>query len=350
MASLLRQPAPAGQKPVSPPKKLPGGLRVVIVGHASPRWKGAKRPQDADFKNRELSEKRMEEVRQIVDMRLQWLLGPNVPITYIYYGYDDPQEEWGRARIEGQARGSKDTLREAKGKRDSDDPQYRRVDVYIDDTARTEHYRPSKGTEKRKKKTTKWGVTVGMSGSIIVGAAGVILAVRLTNLDTGRTGDYHLLSAGGGSIGVGASAPFDDSYTEFETDRAVGFADFDGVLTRYSSLSVGLGPVGYEKAYLTFLGMGSGADGIDVGGANYGAKIGLGGSVTSGKLTMPGGAVGMDMYDVPKPDTPYETRDVEEHLHHAYFETGSALLSPSRRTELRNYVNASTVRFGHAPH
>jgi len=352
---LLRQPAPAKEPPAKPPTKLPGNLRVVIVGHSSPRWTGAKGAQDADSKNQALSEKRMDEVQQIVDLRLRSLLGDNATIIYerVYYpGQPRVGDLPGETRLEGHARGSRDSLRHAKGNRKSDDPAYRRVDVIIDDTARTEHYKPSYEMERRKIKSTKWGVAVGVSAGVTAGGAGTLLAVRLTNIQTGRTGDYHLVAGGGGAkVGIGVSAPFDDSYTEFETDRPVGFEDFDGALTRYTSLSIGLVFVGYERAYISFLGMGSDARSIDVGGANYGAKLELGGSVTAGKLSMSGGAQGMDDYRVPAiKDNPHETRDEKSYFHSAYFDTGSALLSPDGRYELRKFVNGSAARFQAAPH
>lgn len=355
MGQLLRQPAPSKEPPAKPPTTLPGNLRVIIVGHSSPRWRGAKGKKDADSKNYELSEKRMDEVEQIVDMRLRSLLGDDATIIYervYYYGQPRVGELPGEARLEGHARGSQDSLRHAKGNRSSDDPEYRRVDVFIDDTARTEYYKPSNETERRKITSTRWGVAVGVSAGVVAGAAGTLLAVRLTNLETKRTGDYTLIAGGGGAkVGIGVSAPFDDSYTEFETSTPVGFEDFDGVLTRYTSLSVGLLFVGYEKAYISFLGMGSDATSIDVGGANYGAKLELGGSVTAGRLSMSGGAKGMDDYTVPTvKDNPYQKSDDKSYRHSAYFDTGSALLSPSRRTELRKSVNASAARFRAGPH
>ena len=354
MGQLLRQPTQAKDPPAKPPTKLPGNLRVIILGHASPRWKGAKNKKDADDKNYELSVRRMDEVEKIVNVRLRSLLGDDANIIYerVYYpGQPRVGELPGEARLEGHARGSRDSLRHAKGNRSSDDPAYRRVDVIIDDVARTEHYKPSYGTERRTMKSTRWGVTIGVSAGVTAGAAGTLLAVRLTNLETKRTGDYHLIAGGGGAkVGIGVSAPFDDSYTEFQTSRPVGFEDFDGVLTRYTSASIGLVFVGYERAYITFLGMGSGAESIDVGGFNYGAKLELGGSVTAGKLSMSGGARGMDDYTVPTlKDNPYEKRDEKSYAHSAYFETESALLSPSRRTDLRKYVNASAARFQGAP-
>lgn len=355
MAKLMRQPARAKQPPAKPPTKLPGNLYVTIVGHASPRWKGAKDKRDADSKNQQLSEQRMEEVQQIVDVRLRGLLGDNATIIYqrVYWkGQPRVGELPGETRVEGHARGSQDSLRHAKGNRRSDDPAYRRVDVIIDDVARTEHYKPSYEMERRKIKSTKWGVSVGVSAGVTAGGAGTLLALRLTNIATGRTGDYHLIAGGGGAkVGIGVSAPFDDSYTEFETSRSVGFEDFDGVLTRYTSLGVGLVFVGYERSYISFLGMGSGAESIDVGGFNYGAKLELGGAVTAGKLSMSGGAKGMDDYSVPTlKDNPHQKRDEKSHFHSANFDTGSALLSPSRRTELRKFVNGSAARFRNAPH
>jgi hypothetical protein len=352
-ARLLRQPSGSGPDPSPPapvPKQLPGSLRVRIVAHASPRWRSAKDAKDADRENLELSRKRLEQVRDVVDVRLQDRLGPGVHIDYDLE-YVDPDSH-GTVLMTGEPHGSQDTLKEAKGNRTANDPYYRRVEVYIDDTAATENYaqrsRPHT-THKVHKTGTRWGVSVRMSSSITAGASAGIIDARIKNLDTGRYGDYHLISGGGGTLGVGVAVPFDDDYVEFSTDRPVGFDDFDGVWTRYSSLGAGLVFVGYQKSYISFIGMGSDAQSIDVGGWNYGAHLDLGGSVTSGKLSPDGGSGPSDFYEEAEPDVdvvPYETTDTRKDLHIALFATGKWVLPPADRTELRKYVDRATARFG----
>ncbi len=177
------------QKP-PPPMQLPGSLRVRIVAYASPRWRSAKDAKEADRENLELSRKRLKEVRDVVDVRLQDRLGPNVRIDYDLE-YADTNAH-GTVLMTGEAHGSQDTLKEAKGNRKANDPYYRRVDVYIDDTASTESYAQSSRphtTHKVSKSTDRWGVAVRMSSSISLGLAVGIISIRLKNLDTGRYGD-----------------------------------------------------------------------------------------------------------------------------------------------------------------
>jgi hypothetical protein len=356
-ARLLQRDTPTGTSQAPPPpapKQLPGSLRVKIVAHASPRWRSAKDAKEADKENLELSKKRLKEIRDVVDVRLQDKLGPNVRIDYDLE-YVDPDQQ-GEVLMTGDAEGSKDTLKEAKGNRNANDPYYRRVEVYIDDTSRTENYaQRSKPhtTHKVHRKTTDWAVTVRMSSSITAGASAGIISVRLKNRATGRYGDYHLVSGGGGTVGVGVAVPFDDSYTDFETDTPMGFDDFDGALTRYSTLGAGLVFVGYQRSYISFIGKGSDAQSINVSGWNYGAHLDLGGSVTSGKLRPDGGSGPSDYYDEDDPDVevvPYESKDTKSDLFMAFFETGKWNLPPKDRTDLRKYVDQAAARFIQSVH
>ena len=194
---------------------------------------------------------------------------------------------------------------------------------------------------------------VRTSASATLGASAGYVVVRLLNRDTGRYGDYHLITGGGGTVGVGVAVPFSDDYTEFTTDRAVGFEDFDGVLARYSTFGAGLVFVGYQRSYITLYGLGSDAESLDVSGWNYGAHLDAGGTVTSGKLRPDGGSGPSDVYDVTDPgygSSPHDVADTRQDLFMAFFPTGSAVLSPDDRYELRKYVDRATSRFVAGPH
>jgi hypothetical protein len=307
---------------------------------------------DADVKNLELSRLRLNEVRDVVDVRLQHRLGPNVRIDYDLE-YADPDAR-GSVLVTGDPEGSRETLRAAKGNRAANDPYYRRVDVYIDDKAFTEHYaqrsRPHT-TRTVKKKSIWWGVTVRAGSSATLGASASLINLRLKNLDTGREGDYHVMALGGGLKGVSTGASTSDDYVEFFTDEPTGFADFDrGIVVRLSSLGAGFVFIGYQKSYLSFFGdkMGDGATGLDVSGWSVGAQLQLGGSSAVGPLRPDGGSGPSDLYEEADPDTDvtaYETTDTSSDLDMAFFETGSARLSPRDRTRLRNYVDRATARF-----
>ncbi len=59
------------------------------------------------------------------------------------------------------------------------------------------------------------------------------------------------------------------------------------------------------------------------------------------------------MYDVTDPgygSSPHDTADTRQDLFMAFFPTGSAVLSPDDRYELRKYVDRATSRFVAGPH
>src|SRR5882757_4403603 len=68
-------------------------LRVTIVGHASPRWRGAANDADADQRNERLARQRADQVFLIVERLLRNRLGQDVVIeknVTIAAGSDQP--------------------------------------------------------------------------------------------------------------------------------------------------------------------------------------------------------------------------------------------------------------------
>jgi len=100
-----------------------------------------------------------------------------------------------------------------------------------------------------------------------------------------------------------------------------------GTWVRYTSLGINLF-IGYEKAYISFIGLGSGAQSIDVSGGTTGT-VGAGGSVVAGKLSMvgpyPPSQVPIKNSD--KVAIPYERTERGEDVHRVLFSTESATLS-----------------------
>ena len=331
-----------------PSEQLAGSLRVTIVAHASPRWRGAKDAAEADKNNMELSRQRMEQIFDVVDVRLQDTLGPGVRIDYDLE-YDQPDQP-GSVVVTHESHGSHDTLHAAKGNRDANDPYYRRVDVYIDDTATTRDYSVMSTPRRSTKvimKTTNWQVRVGVTGDAsLVGAIGIV-ALRLRNGDTGREGDFHIIGVGPGTIGVSVSKAVSEDYTDFSTDEPVGFADFAGAGVNYSTFGVGLVFFDYEKSYLSFPSMGEGAKDIDVSGWNVGAELKVGGNSISSFLGADGSGPPSDEYEFHSDyeETSSDTQSKRGDLYMAFFETGEYVLPPKDRTELRKFVDAATVRF-----
>jgi hypothetical protein len=341
---------PVPQLPEPPPdrpsEQLPASLRVKIVAHASPRWRAAKDTTEADADNMELSRQRMEEIRDIVDERLQYKLGPHVKIDYDVE-YVQPDEP-GSVLVTHESHGSHDTLREAKGNRERNDPFFRRVDVYIDDTTATRDY-SGVSTPRRTttvvKKATHWQVKVNVTVSAAAGGAAGLVTLTLRNADTGREDFFHIVGVGSGTKGAGVAGSVSGGYTDFYTDDPAGFADFDGAGVNYSTVGVGLFFVDYEKSYLSFPSMGKGAMFISVGGWNVGALLVPGGYTISGRLAADGSF--SDEYEVHSDydETFMDSRSTRGDLYQAFFETGKYVLPPKDRTELRKFVDIATERF-----
>jgi hypothetical protein len=95
---------------------------IEIVGHASPRWRGARTPEIADQNNWRLAEQRAEMTRMEVETLLTQLL-PDRELLFVYrfkraseVGREEPVEPLAAATdvtLEVEGRGSGETLAEA---------------------------------------------------------------------------------------------------------------------------------------------------------------------------------------------------------------------------------------------
>lgn len=187
--------------------------------------------------------------------------------------------------VTDEARGSKDTLKQAKGNRKANDPHLRRVEIQVERTDRTTSHagRSVSGTTKTVL-SEFWSINVLSSSQLSAGASGGLLDMVLRNEWTGREAHVRAFIGGGASPGLSTSTSVGGDPVSFKTAEKLGFKDFDGVIVRYESLGVGLVFVGWEKAYLNFIGLGPDAQMLDVGGWNVGAQLKLGGGVMSGPL------------------------------------------------------------------
>ena len=110
--------------------KLPRKLRVTIVGHASPRWRGAANDADADKRNEKLASQRAESVFAITERLLRERLGQDVVIeknVTVVPGMEQPD-----LVLSASGEGSRDALQDKHKSRSSDDEYDRRVEVSID--------------------------------------------------------------------------------------------------------------------------------------------------------------------------------------------------------------------------
>lgn len=318
------------------------GFHVRIVAHASPRWRSASAAAEADRRNLELSQRRAETVRRVVDEQLRRYLGQT--------GVSGPSADFGimvevrpgTAEVSAEPRGSIDTLRDAKGARSNDDQQGRRVDVIIGSSQKFSGLAVTKGRLMMMSTlTTSWHVSVDMSAGGSLGAAAAYLKLTLTNDKSKQSMKGTVMAGGGGpKASLGTSASIWSDPTRFTTDDPLTFEDFEGNWIRYSTVGVNIF-IGYEKARLSFSGLGSGAQDLDVGGWNAGT-LGVGGASLTGPLSLDG--------TYPPTDIPIEGSDIlvqryertarGEDLHKVLFATGSDKLTDSERGWLALFLES----------
>ena len=337
-------PAPkqkARPEPDPPPTtRLRSSLGIRIVAHASPRWKSAKGPTDADKRNERLSRQRAQTVKGIVDAALRSALGSNADIRYeVEYAPGDERE--GLTTLGSEAVGSRETLVEAKGDRTANADNQRRVDVFVDRIDRRQEHAGRSGAPTTKTSLTdRWRILPGLSaGGAVFGGYGGI-SVRLINADTGHEGFAHIRGwTGGTQAGIGAAASVGGDPVSFFTDRPMGFKDFEGQPVTFSSIGVGLVFVGWERARLGFDNLGSAAQELDVGGWNVGAKLEAGITRLEGTFHFDNVAPS-DEYTVPSQTefVPFTSSERHGDLHTAFFETGASKLAPADVKTLETFV------------
>jgi hypothetical protein len=176
-----------------------------------------------------------------------------------------------------------------------------------------------------------WHVSVDMSAGAGYGVAGQLLALSLTNDRSGQTMRGTVWAIGGGvKASLGASASIWSDPTGFHTDAPLDFKDFNGAVVRYTSVGLNLLILGYEIELLSFVHLGKGAQGIDVGGWSTG-EAGIGGSSVEGRLWLDGP---WSYHPTSRPIkrggitvAPYERTERGEDVHKVLFDTESATLN-----------------------
>jgi hypothetical protein len=323
-------------------------MRQATVAHASPRWSDAPTSEEADRRNQELSERRMQTIRGIIDARLRTLLGPDAQIDYDLDVVDSGADG---VSIDSEAHGSRDTLHSAHGNRKSNDPWFRRVDVTIDDGATVQETAgQTAGRSVKEIKSKHWRVQTGLTVTGAYGVSAGALTFTIQNADTGRSGEYYLVGGGMGTPGFGVSVDPSRSWSDFETKTEVGFSDFDGVNAAYVSGGVGLWFVDYEDDHLDIPSLVD--DAIDISGFDVGAGLGLIEVTYVDGYFASKGTAPSDYYDVSDPhdeEVPYQRRDTRSDLHYAFFETGSAALGAQAQKDLVEFVDGASRRYTGGP-
>jgi hypothetical protein len=331
------------------PKEQPRmpSFAIEIVAHASPRWAGAKNAQIAAANNLKLSRDRVRSTRKLIETEFSKALGSMVSVQF----KEDITQIDGAFNVQEEARGSKDTLRDARGRLTDNSQKHRRVDVAINLVQRLiGEAGASKKLEYASTSSRFWHVSVDTSAGAAFGLAGQLLTLTLINDLTGQTMQGHVFAGGGGpkaSIGTNASVWSDP--TGFFTDEPKTFKDFTTTMVRYTTIGVSAF-IGYEKAYISFIGFGRGAQSIDVGGFNVGTA-GFGASVTAGRLKAGASGAPADFRPIEGSDTTsiaYERFEGGKLSHTVYFETEKSGLTDIEAQYLSSVVQTAvaTARSG----
>jgi hypothetical protein len=244
-------PAPEPNNPAYTETPHASSYRIRVVGHASPRWRGAADAKEADKLNLDLSRRRARNVGLEVQKRLSKLLPQGASTSVDASAEMDDNT----VAISEEAHGSRDTLKEAQGKRSDNDKTRRRVDVYISSSQDVEgEAGASKKLEMAKTASQFWHISVNASGGGGEDATATFMAAVLTNDKTGESMNAHVWGIGKGFSGpfpASASISFSDA-TGFSTREPMDFKDFNSSPVFYDNASLSFF-AGYARSYITFL-------------------------------------------------------------------------------------------------
>ena len=332
--------------------------KIEIVGHASPRWRGAPTSQIADEKNWRLAEQRAQMTRKEIEALLTDLL-PNTELVYDYRfkratEMEERDHSVADVTLEVEGRGSRETLAEAgpRGRGANDDPM-RRVDVKVilDSKIETDVEEEIERTERKSGATKDWSIWVaGEAGAEAVGKAGAVL-IQLRNNRTNVVGTYAgWMSGVGVSVGVSIAKTSVPDFESFVTPAPMTFADFSGANFSISSFGIGLGAFGAEWSkfrFERFLGGLAVPGAIQVGGISFGGiEINLG-SIVYGGMFLTGQPSEVYFQKTKRKRVQsFESLSQEISTHRVLFVTGSSDVDAWQSDLLNEYLQKIVVRSG----
>jgi hypothetical protein len=203
-------------------------LRVTIVGHASPRWRGAANDADADQRNERLARQRADQVFLIVERLLRNRLGQDVVIeknVTIAAGNDQPD-----LVLTARGDGSREAREDEHKPRSSDDDYDRRVEVGID-LAVPREVKVGRSLPSEQAKTKEWSVTINRLRVVRAFAAGGGIEVVIRNRKTGKEVVATAKLYGTGGPRLNPFATEEETGTKrvwFNTTDEVAISEFEG--------------------------------------------------------------------------------------------------------------------------
>jgi len=341
------------------------GLRVRIIGYASPRWRGAKNATEADRLNFALSTKRANTVHALVEKELRAQLGNNIKIEYAVSEME-PRNPQG-IEIGSYGVGSADALAVARGNRKDNSEINRRVEVMIEKITTT--YTTggvSLPPQRVPGLTDSWALGVTKLRMLAAGAAlgsiEIVLRNRFTNKQMFATADLYGGGLGGGTAKAGSNLQkqvanatknnlmqaVDDFIGRgevfFTTKTEMGFANFDGQFIRIGKATASLG-IKAVYAYAVFPFIDYHPESLV-----FQKKMSVGlpdleGWVATGKLRLRGPNPGdWSEYDrVDQVQGSYDTHWMETLV--LTFPTGKWELLPADKSRLTDFVATWTRRY-----
>lgn len=288
-------------------------VEVSLIGHASPRWKSAESPKIADRKNMQLSQRRVKNVRQIVERTIRFELKDH-NLTFKFNESHKKDENPGTVVIGTDAMGSKETLKETGGDRSAVGKNLQRVDVRVDLTNLIEGEEQKQEVKESlvRTATRDWQLRLGGTLDIHYAVGMSISAIMLKRGHKSNgawtTGAIVAYGGGGSVFGLvrglkvldklkitkltkgvdlvstlGLSYSFGD-WVKFKTDTPKRFSDFNYAMVRLTTFGISLG-IGGSFTYITIYGFGDGAESMSHSGFDSG-KFKAGGFVDHGYIEL----------------------------------------------------------------
>jgi hypothetical protein len=285
-------------------------LRFMVVAHASPRWRSATSPADADKRNLKLSEDRKRNVQAVVERILRDQIGPRGQIQRRNYPVVIPEG----VEVGGVAVGSKESIVASKGDRQNNDKLYRKVDVVFERfIMSTVSATVSTGQESAKIRKW-WGVRVehlnvhfraAQPNNAAYGDATLTLTNDLTNksalakVTLVGIGSHQSISLSPNPYKQAikelhklATMNKTDHYSDnkgvdhaFGCNREMGFRDFNGQTVSFHKRTYSAGLKGHTM-YMEFNGLGNEASNIVLPTVGSLGGLGYGGYSVVGKLQL----------------------------------------------------------------
>ena len=337
--------------------------KITIIGHASPRWRGAPTPKIADEKNWRLAEQRADRTRIEVETLLTHLL-PDHELVFEYrfkrateMERDEPVEALGEradVELEVEGRGSSETFVEAgsRGRKANDDPM-RRVDVKVTLHSETETdvEEDIVRTKRKSGATTDWSIWVTGEAGVDLGAKFGAILIQLRNNKTRTVGTYAGWTGGiGVSLGVNVAKTSPPDFESFVTREPMSFADFSGAQFWITSVGAAIGVFGAEFSIFRFDRFPGGQPtpgGIQVGGLSFGGiELNLGSTVHGAMFLTDHPSEMYNETTRAKRVQTFKSLSQEVSGHRVLFATGSQDVEAWESDILNEYLHSIVVRSG----